>query len=331
MADEGALPAGHRHIETAEAPPLTKAGWFVDALARRLPYSVAKYRGRPYADAARRATAEADLVLVHAQVGLAASEIGGKALVHLAYNVEHEVYAGEATRARSVPLRLVLRREARLIEAVERSLIARASAVWCLTAGDAERFGALGARRAVAFDVPGRPAAAAVPGRERRGVALIGNWTWEPNEVGLRWFAEQVVPLMRPDVPVEVAGAGAEWLDGHPRIRRLGRVDDAGAFLAGARVVAIPAQAGGGIQVKTLDALAEGAWVVATPLALRGIAEPPVSVRIASDVAAFAQAVDALVRDPATLQPSSSAREWARAREAAFNAAVAAEAAVAAL
>jgi hypothetical protein len=263
-------------------------------------------------------------VVDHAQAGGVLDSIASLPFVHIAHNVEHELYAGQAARSAG-PGRRLLEREARLVEALERRLASRARAVWCLTASDAKRFEALGAHRAIALEVPGRPAARA-EARARDGVALIGNWTWEPNAVGLRWFAREVVPLLDPAVPVTVAGAGAEWLHADSRLRRLGRVGDAAAFLAGARVVAIPAQAGGGIQVKTLDALAQGSWVVATPAAMRGIDEPPESVHIVEDGPAFARAVEVLARDPATLEPSTAALKWSSARAAAFAAAVAAEA-----
>jgi hypothetical protein len=318
--------AGRRHIETEAAPALAKARWIADAFGRGLPYSVAKYRGRSYAEQAARALRGADLVVVdHAQAGGIRDSTAGLPFVHIAHNVEHEVYAGQAARAAG-PGRRLLEREARLVEALERRLASQATAVWCLTASDAERFEALGAHRAIALEVPGRPTAGA-EARARDGVALIGNWTWEPNAVGLRWFAHEVAPLLDPALPVTVAGAGAEWIDADSRLRWLGRVDDAAAFLAGARVVAIPAQAGGGIQVKTLDALAQGSWVVATPAAMRGIDEPPESVQIVEDGRAFARAVEVLARNPATLEPSTAALEWSSARAAAFAAAVAAEAA----
>src|SRR5436309_39733 len=78
----------------------------------------------------------------------------------------------------------------------------------------------------------------------RSGIRLIGNWTWGPNATGLRWFADEVVPKLADGLEVVVAGSGAEWLRERAGIRYAGRVDDADAFLAAARVVAVPARAG---------------------------------------------------------------------------------------
>src|SRR6476620_12428840 len=82
-----ATPAGERSIETATAPGAVKARWFADALVRRLPYSVAKYRGAGYATAV--AAESPDLWIVdHAQVGWALPD-DSRPLLHVAHNVEH--------------------------------------------------------------------------------------------------------------------------------------------------------------------------------------------------------------------------------------------------
>lgn len=315
---ERIVPAGTRHIETVTAPRSDKAAWLASAFARRLPYSAAKYRSRSYLQAA---AGDADVTLVdHAQVGWAAPA-GGR-VIYVAHNAEHALY-GEAGRARSGLAARVLRREARLIGQIERDLVERADWVWALTADDAEALRAFGARQVTVFDVPGRARSAAPPASgPREGIRLIGNWTWGPNTSGLRWFAEQVVPLLPQAIPVVVAGAGADWLRAQERIRYEGRVDDADAFLDGARVVAVPGLAGSGIQVKTLDAIAAGAWIVATPTAMRGIDDAPASVAVAPDPAGFARELERLVAGPQTTEPSHESLEWSARRREAFAAQV---------
>ncbi|MEA2482656.1 MAG: polysaccharide biosynthesis protein PslH [Thermoleophilaceae bacterium] len=323
--------AGHRHIETAEAPATAKAAWLARAFAQGLPYSVAKYAGRRYDRAAAAARDGADLVVVNsAQAPAAVPE--DRPFVHIEFNVEHDLYAAAAQRATRAPARRLLRREARLVERVERRLSDGARAVWCLTEADAARFSELGARAAPVFPVPGRTPAHVDAGGVRDGVALIGNWTWEPNAVGLRWFAAQVVPLLDRSLSVEVAGAGSEHaLAEQPEtgLRLHGRVPDADRFLAGARVVAVPAMAGGGIQVKTLDAIAAGAWVVTTPMGVRGLDDLPPSVRVESEPERFAAAIAELERAPESASPSAEGIDWSRRRAERFTAMVSDEAAAA--
>jgi hypothetical protein len=209
------------------------------------------------------------------------------------------------------------------MRALELEIAKRATSVWALTDDDASALRALGATVRV-FPVPGRRPGT-VPDAARSGIRLIGNWTWQPNAAGLHWFCENVVPLLPVDVEVEVAGGGAEWLTGDGRVTYRGRIDDPETFLAGARVVAIPAVAGAGIQVKTLDAIAAGAWIVATPLALRGVADPPGSVTVAAEPAAFAGELRSLLEADATLAPADAGVAWAERRRGAFAAQVAHE------
>jgi hypothetical protein len=207
--------------------------------------------------------------------------------------------------------------------AEERRLASGAAAVWTLSEADAASFRRLGAAHVARFDVPAGLTARSAPPRARR-VALLGNWTWEPNARGLRWFVREVLPLLPEDLPVEVGGAGAEWLSGVPRVSYPGRVPDAYEFLAGAQAVAIPAVAGGGIQVKTLDAIASGSWVVTTPEGLRGIEQPPPTVREAASPDAFARAL-AEVAAPGQEPPAGSAAAWSAERAERFAEAVAEE------
>src|SRR4051794_31736729 len=330
-ADVWLHPAGHRHIETAEAPATSKAAWLARAFAQRLPYSQAKFCGRAYDRAARAALSGAELTIVSgAQVPPVAT--ASTPLVYLAHNVEHDLYAAAAERATRAAQRALLRREARLVERVERGLNMRARAVWCLTQADADGFSELGARATPVFPVPGRRPPSEDVAAERAGVALIGNWTWEPNAAGLRWFAAHVASALDPSLVVEVAGAGAEQALGggaDGRLQLLGRVRDADEFLARARVVAVPAVAGGGVQVKTLDAIAAGAWIVTTPTGVRGLDELPPSVRVESDPGRFAAAVAELAQAPQSAIPSAEGADWARRRMERFASMVADEAAAA--
>jgi hypothetical protein len=94
-------------------------------------------------------------------------------------------------------------------------------------------------------------------------------------------------------------------------------VPDAQAFLRRARVVAVPSTRGAGIQIKTLDAIASGSAVVATPLALRGIEDPPRSLSVAATAAEFADRIHSLV-DTDYDEADSDSAIWSEARGARF-------------
>ncbi len=323
----GEVCAGRRPIETAAAGPRALA-WMARALATRSPYSCAKYDSRAYLAAARRAveTGADALIADHAQVHFAVRRgpSGSAPLVFVAHNAESLVYAGLAEAADGRLRRWVNRREARLVRDAEADLAGRARQVWAVSADDVDYFREL---------VPGSDvrqlevtSAIAAPGElpaPEYDIALLGRWSWEANAPALRWFTREVVPRLPPAVAVEVAGAGADWLRGeHANVAVRGVVPDAQSFLSRARVVAVPATGGGGVQMKTLDAIATGVPVVATPTAVRGIGPVPTSVRVASTAAEFAEALVECVRSSDRAGALADASAWSAARRARFDSSV---------
>lgn len=322
------IAVGERPIETSGAP-VRAAAWFARSLLRRAPYSAAKYRSRAYrAEVARLADGgDTNLIVVdHAQTAGAVGPLPqGIPVAYLAHNLEHELYrglAGRATGARAA----VLRRESRLIGRVERRIAERAHVAWALSDHDAGGLAAFGARATRVFGVPAGDPPRVLPAPEV-DVALLGTWTWSANAAGLDWFCDEVLPALPAQVTVSVAGAGSERLAGTRRgLAAAGRVADALAFLSSASVVAVPSVAGGGVQVKTLDAIAAGREVVATPVAVRGLDELPETVTVAESGEGFAAALaDAVRRGPRESTVRASA-DWTTARRRRFEADVAAAA-----
>ena len=304
-----------RHIET-DAAGVRPALWMARALVTRRPYSVAKYVSRAYAravgDELRRVRPEL-VVVDHAQMAWAAPPLP---YVYLAHNVEHRLYA-ELAAAGGLRGR-ASRREATLIQRTEEALCRDARAVWALTAEDAESLARMGAR-SEHFDLP--PAhEPASPGSPACDVAVLGTWTWRANAAGLEWFLREVRPLLPAGIPVEVGGAGSEEIAaGTVGVNARGRVADAMRFLQSAKVVAVPSVAGAGVQVKTLDAIAAGRRVVATPTALRGISGAPPSVVVAADAAGFAAALTDAIEAGSGPEIERDVKRWVADRRARFT------------
>jgi polysaccharide biosynthesis protein PslH len=142
------------------------------------------------------------------------------------------------------------------------------------------------------------------------------------NLLGLVWFLKEVLPLA-PGVPIRILGNidrqiqwGAPGLfKAHAGLFR-GRVDVAELHDAyrNAAVVLLPATAGHGISIKTIEALSCGAPLIATPLAFRGLgidAAALPNVTVAEDAAGFAAA---LRRAHATRHLPGARRELAATR-----------------
>ena len=321
----GDIAVADRHIETlgAGARP---ALWMLRAVLTRRPYSVAKYMSRAYVTALRDAFAATRpelVVLEHAQMAWLVPDGGWDVpMVYLSQNVEHAMHT---ELARHGGLRaLAHRREARRLRAVEKELLERAREHWALSQGDAEALATLVPDTpARVFDLP-PVAVPELPGPTVHDVVALGGWHWRPNAAGLRWFVGEVVPhLEKRKLNVVVGGASGEEIVGeHPAVKAVGPVPDALEFLQSARLVAVPSTAGAGVQVKTLDAIASGRRVVATTTAMRGIADPPPTVRTEDDPAAFAAAIVDGVESELDRHASDQAREWARERTRRFRSAV---------
>ena len=330
----GDVAAADRHIETLGAG-VRPAFWMLRAIATRRPYSVAKYVGRAYRRTLDDTLARLDpelIVLDHAQMGWLMPARGWDVpMVYLAHNVEHALH--DELSSHGGPRAWAHRREASRIQRVERAILERASALWTLSRTDADALRELAPQLPVrVFDIPPVTVPDG-PGRAVHDVVTLGGWHWKPNAAGLRWFVEEVAPhLEGRDIDIVVGGhSGEEIVGDRPGVRAVGPVPDALEFLQSARLVAVPSTAGAGVQVKTLDAIASGRRVVATSTAMRGIANPPDTVRTADAPAEFAEAiVSALDGDP-DHHAGEEARAWAAERTARFRADVneAAEASIA--
>ena len=321
----GDVAVADRHIETLTAGP-RPAGWMLRAVLTRRPYSVAKYVSRAYERALREAfeTGRPDLVVLdHAQMGwLVPADGWDVPTAYLAHNVEHALH-DELSR-HGGPRAWAHRREGRRIRLVERTLIERAAELWALSRGDAEALGALApGTPSRVFEVP-PVTVPGPPGDHEHSVVALGGWHWKPNAAGLRWFVEEVAPRLPAGAPEVVIGghSGEEIVGDRRPVRAVGHVPDALAFLQSGRVVVVPSTAGAGVQVKTLDAIASGRPVIATSVAMRGIAVPPATVRTVDDPAQFAAAIAEALDEEPDPAAASEAQAWAHERTTRFTAAV---------
>ena len=136
-------------------------------------------------------------------------------------------------------------------------------------------------------------------------IVFIGSFGHRPNVQGLQFFIEEVLPSIRhriPEAQFVVAGKAPpsellRFTSDH--VQFVGFVPDVTTFLAECAVVVIPLLSGGGIKIKTLEALATGAPVVSTSIGVEGtgaVDEEHLLVR--DKVSGFADAVVDLIRDP---------------------------------
>ena len=324
--DSHELCVSRRHIETKDAG-LHPFVWLARSLLKGLPYSIAKYISHGYVSSVRKLLAQNtyDLVILdHVQMSWLLKAVPLKCKqIGMAHNVEHEMYRSFMGNQQSGLRRWIYERESRLIKEMEIAFANSVDQLWVLTKRDAESFSAIKKNGSIKeIPLPAATIATTMtPPLKEYDIGLIGSWTWKANEEGLRWFFDRVYPHLSANVNIHVAGNGAQWLaERYSNVSYVGFVDDVRVFLQQARVIAIPTLSGGGIQIKTLDAIASGSRIVATPLALRGIDDYPSTVTLAEGAEQFlSQLLSAIVSSDTDGASAAEAMRWSLLRQNRFR------------
>jgi len=138
-------------------------------------------------------------------------------------------------------------------------------------------------------------------------ILTMGTLYYPPNADGIRWFLQQVFPLVReklPNVTLTIAGKNPPRdfikLGGDPDsgITVPGFVEDLDPYFAKSALMIIPVRAGGGMRVRILEAFARAIPVVTTTVGLEGIqAKSGEDVLVADSPDDFAQYVIDLLQD----------------------------------
>ena len=143
--------------------------------------------------------------------------------------------------------------------------------------------------------------------KESTNILSVGSLHYPPNADGVRWFANEVFPLIRavvPDANLTIVGKNPPRdirglkRRGSAAIEVAGYAQDLTPYLKAAAVMVVPVRAGGGMRVRILEGFARGMPMVTTTLGLEGIdAEPGRDILVADSAEEFANAVSRLLRD----------------------------------
>ena len=222
----------------------------------------------------------------------------------------------------SMPSALLTRAERRAWNALGRTVAEEVDSWVVFTERDRREVVKLGSRTPVvcihlAYDVPDRPVDPA--GTDGNRILWVGSFIHPPNVEAAFRLATHIFPAVKarvPDVSLELIGSYAS-----PEVRALGGdgitvhgdVPDVRPHLDAAAVLAVSIRTGGGMRVKILEGLAAGKAIVATPLALEGLAlQDGVQVRVAEDDSTFVDAVvDLLTNVERRVTIAKAARQWA--------------------
>ena len=243
-------------------------------------------------------------------------EIGGtdpalRGGAQIIYDAEAIFATREALRWATAGKPLSPDESARLM-AEEMALARRADVVLSVSAAEQRVFAdnGVGSVHVLGHTLPAAPTPTLF--EERGEILFVGavHEDWTPNADSLRWFAEEILPLLRralgTPIRLKVVGenqvAAIAQLDG-TAFELVGAVDDLRPHYAAARVVVAPTRFASGIPHKVAQAAAHGVPVVATDLLARQLGWlPGRDLLAASDAAGFADACARLFRDKALWQ-----------------------------
>ena len=294
-----------------------------------LPYAIAKYRSPQLRQELERVVRDQRIDVVVCDF-LAPSQNVPDGLpcptVLFQHNVEAAIWKRHAD-VRTNPLsKLYFREQWRRMVRFERAECRRFDQVVAVSATDARTMERDYGLTQVA-DIPTgvdtdyfRPAGRAV--REPRNLVFTGSMDWLPNEDGITWFVDDILPRIHarmPDVTLTIVGRNPP-----PRIRQLatadtrlrvtGSVPDVRPYIEGAAVFVVPLRVGGGTRLKIYEALAMERPLVSTTIGAEGLPiEPGRHALIADGAHAFAGAIMELLEHPdRASQMGHAAAEYVR-------------------
>ncbi len=191
----------------------------------------------------------------------------------------------------------------------EEEILPRFERIYICAEGDVERLPCSVQSRAVVLpNVVAMPEQTLPPPQDEPvEILFVGTLGYYPNEEGITWFAQQVLPLIRQEMARQVVLriAGRRFT---PLVRALalipdvdftGYVPDLGELYGRCRLVVVPIRAGGGTRIKILEAFAMRRPVVATTIGAEGIAaRHGEHLLLADDPTSFAANCARLIEEP---------------------------------
>jgi sugar transferase (PEP-CTERM/EpsH1 system associated) len=278
------------------------------------PYAVAKYRSHAFRERLTTLLASNPFHLVVCDFLVPAINLPHRLpcrSILFTHNVEAEIWRRHVENAGHAASRRLLHQQWQRMLQFERSALSRFDLVLAVSEADKQTFSRLypnAARRPIHVVQTGVDTTYFSPVPAASGnphLVFTGSMDWLPNEDGMVFFVNDVLPHIRrafPNVTLSIVGRAPT-----PAVQRLadragitvtGRVDDVRPHVGAGTVYVVPLRIGGGTRLKIFEAMAMGKAVVSTTIGAEGLpVTPGQNILLADEPEAFAGAVVALLRD----------------------------------
>ncbi len=231
-----------------------------------------------------------------------------KAMIVLrAHNVEHKIWERMAKETKFLLKRWYINHLAKTLKEYELNALETVDGIAAITRKDAAFFRKYCSKPII--DIPyGVYPEEFTPKYEIEGKPKfyhIGSMNWMPNDEGIHWFIDEVLPKTVekvPDFVYHLAGRNMpEWLTtlNDPHVNVIGEVPDAKEFVTNHDVAIVPLLSGSGIRIKIIESMAMGKTVITTRVGAEGILyDEEVNIIIAENKAKMVEAIRSLNENP---------------------------------
>ena len=298
-----------------DLPPAKSAGELLDYaihLFSREPYTLTKYC-RPLVRRKLRALLQEETYdVILCDFLFAAGAIPWDwpcPKVLFTHNVEAVIWQRHYEVARNPLWKALSWLEWKRMEAAERRYLQKADHVLAVSENDRATFARSLDPQKLTVTPTGADTEFFQPSGEREmpnSLVFTGSMDWLPNEDGIFYFANEIFPLIRrqvPDATLCIVGRKPsrrlqDLASRVPNIQLTGWVDDVRPYLAQRAVFIVPLRIGGGTRLKIFEAMSMGKAVVSTSIGAEGL---PVKngehLLLADDPASFAESTLRLLGD----------------------------------
>lgn len=205
----------------------------------------------------------------------------GAPVILRAHNIEHEIWDRVRETTRNPLKKWYLRHITHTLKSYEINVLPRFDGIAAITGRDAnalEKYVPNNKITDIPFGIYPEQYEISNPDEWNfPSLFHIGSMNWMPNEEGIKWFIDNVWPLIRnnhPDVKLYLAGRHMpDWLKklNVQNIEIVGEVESAGGFINSMGVMIVPLLSGSGIRIKIIEGMAAAKPIVSTTVGAEGI------------------------------------------------------------
>lgn len=230
-------------------------------------------------------------------------------IIYRPHNIEYDIWFKNAYESKFFIKKLYFKNTAKRLKKLEKKLLNTYDYIIPIADGDKNIFSELGnikPCKVIPFGIDLKTISNPYSNKEiPKSLCYIGALDWLPNQKGILWFIEHVLPLIKinnPDIEIKVAGRNApKWLINklnNENIVFCGQVDNAQDFLRSNGPMIIPLFSGSGMRVKIIEAMALQKTIIATKQAAEGISfTNNKNIFISNTKEEFAECIIELIRN----------------------------------